>query len=304
MGLTGGIGAGKSAVSRRLVEHGAALVDADVVAREVVRPGTPGLAEVVAAFGEGVLGPDGGLDRQALGKIVFGDDEARARLNAIVHPEVGERTLALATQAQAAGAQVLVHDVPLLVENGLAPSYHLVVVVEAPVSARLHRLTVLRGMSEDDARARIAAQASDADRRAVADVLLQNDGPLERLRTQVDALAEERLLPYAANVAARRPAVGDGRPPSAGAGERLVARLRFVCGQRAAEVRRLRDDGTLIVEVRCRSRDDAGALDPVLAAAGFPRVPTADLSGDGAQLHRSSDPGRPADVRVRTAGTG
>ena len=190
VGLTGGIGSGKSAVSALLVSYGAALVDADKVAREVVEPGTAGLAAVVEEFGRDVLRPDGTLDREALGKRVFADKEALARLNAIVHPRVGERTADLMAAAEAGGAKVLVHDVPLLVENGLAPLYAEVVVVAASPRTQLDRLVRLRGMTPDDARARISAQAPLDDKLAVATHVISNDGPLEELEPQVRAVWE------------------------------------------------------------------------------------------------------------------
>jgi dephospho-CoA kinase len=189
IGLTGGIGAGKSAVAHRLAEHGAIVVDSDRIAREVVEPGTPGLAAVVAEFGAEVLRADGSLDRDRLGALVFGDDAARSRLNAIVHPLVGRRAAELA--AAAPEGAVLVHDIPLLVENNLAAGFDLVLVVEAPVELRVARLVRDRDMTEEAARARIAAQASDAERRAVADVLLHNDGTLAELREQVDKVCTE-----------------------------------------------------------------------------------------------------------------
>ncbi len=186
VGLTGGIGSGKSEVSGRLREHGAVVIDADRIAREVVEPGTPGLAAVVAEFGEEVLLPGGGLDRPKVGSIVFSDPERLAALNAIVHPLVGERTREL-VDAAPAGA-VVVHDVPLLAENGMGGMYDVVVVVDAPVETQLERLTGRRGMTEEDARARIAAQASREDRRAIADHVIDNSGSLDALRAQVDAL--------------------------------------------------------------------------------------------------------------------
>ncbi|MFR0351938.1 dephospho-CoA kinase [Streptomyces sediminimaris] len=189
VGLTGGIGAGKSEVSRLLVECGAVLIDADRIAREVVAPGTPGLAAVVDAFGTEVLAPDGGLDRPRLGSIVFADAQQLAVLNAIVHPLVGERSREL--EAAAAGDAVVVHDVPLLAENGLAPLYDVVIVVDAPPETQLDRLVRLRGMTEQDARARMAAQASRDERRKIADVVIDNDVPLEELRRRVkDVWAE------------------------------------------------------------------------------------------------------------------
>ncbi len=192
IGLTGGIGSGKSTVSALLVERGAVLVDADVLAREVVAPGTPGLAAVVDAFGEGVLTPDGELDRPALAAVVFADPAQRARLDAVVHPLVRARAAELV--ARAPQDAVVVQDVPLLVETGQAGSYDLVVVVQAPLALRLERL-VQRGMTEDDARARIAGQATDEQRAAVADVLLHNDGTREELAAQVEAFWAERVAP-------------------------------------------------------------------------------------------------------------
>ncbi|GAB3981757.1 dephospho-CoA kinase [Actinoallomurus acanthiterrae] len=186
VGLTGGIGSGKSEVSRRLAERGAVIVDADAVAREVVEPGTPGLAEVVAEFGEGVLLAGGSLDREKLGSIVFADDARRARLNAIVHPRVGERMRELVEQAPPDA--IVVYDVPLIAENGLAGMYDLVVVVDAPVEEQVRRLTGLRGMTEADARARIAAQATREQRLAIADRVIDNSGTLDGLAAQVDEL--------------------------------------------------------------------------------------------------------------------
>ncbi|MGQ4485830.1 dephospho-CoA kinase [Streptomyces sp. 372A] len=183
VGLTGGIGAGKSEVSRLLVGHGAVLIDSDRIAREVVEPGTPGLAAVVEEFGPGILTPDGTLDRPALGAIVFADPDRLAALNAIVHPLVRDRSAAL--EKEAGPDSVVVHDVPLLTENGLAPLYDLVVVVDATPETQLDRLVRLRGMTEEDARARMAAQATREQRRAVADLVVDNDGPVEELVARV-----------------------------------------------------------------------------------------------------------------------
>ncbi|KAA0931681.1 dephospho-CoA kinase [Streptomyces apricus] len=183
VGLTGGIGAGKSEVSRLLVEHGAVLIDADRIAREVVAPGTPGLAAVVDAFGEDVLTADGTLDRPKLGGIVFTDADKLAVLNSIVHPLVGARSRALEEAAPA--DSVVVHDVPLLTENGLAKLYDLVIVVDVGPHTQLDRLVRLRGMTEQDARARMAAQATREERRKIADIVIDNDVPLEALRQRV-----------------------------------------------------------------------------------------------------------------------
>lgn len=186
VGLTGGIGAGKSEVSRLLGEHGAVLIDADRIAREVVEPGTPGLAAVVEAFGSDVLAPDGSLDRPALGAIVFADADRLAVLNAIVHPLVGARSAEL--EAAATGDSVVVHDVPLLAENALAPLYGVVVVVDASPETQLDRLVRLRGMSEEDARARMAAQATRDKRLEIADIVIDNDVPLDELHRRVGAV--------------------------------------------------------------------------------------------------------------------
>ena len=189
VGLTGGIGAGKSEVSKRLAAYGAVLIDADLIAREVVAPGTEGLAEVVEAFGAGVLAPDGALDRVALGDIVFADSDKLERLNAIVHPRVGARMRAVEDAARP--GSVIVHDVPLIAENGLAGSYDLVVVVDVPPRIQLDRLVRLRGMSREQAQARMAAQASREQRLAIASIVLDNSGSLAELDRQVGELWAE-----------------------------------------------------------------------------------------------------------------
>ncbi|WP_460302448.1 dephospho-CoA kinase [Actinocorallia aurea] len=186
VGLTGGIGMGKSEVSRRLVAHGAVLIDSDAIAREVVEPGTPGLAAIAAEFGEGVLRPDGALDREALGAIVFADAEKLKALNAITHPLIGARGQELLEAAP--DDAVVVYDVPLLAENGLKPLYDLVVVVDAPLEVQIERLTSQRGMTEEAARARIAAQATREQRLAIADWVIDNSGTLEELHARVDEL--------------------------------------------------------------------------------------------------------------------
>ncbi|MER5969853.1 dephospho-CoA kinase [Streptomyces sp. NPDC002055] len=189
VGLTGGIGSGKSEVSRLLASYGAVIVDADRIAREVVEPGTPGLDAVVAEFGPGILTEDGTLDRPGLGAVVFSDPERLRALNAIVHPLVGARSAEL--EASAGPGAIVVHDVPLLAENGLAPLYDLVVVVDATERTRVERLVRLRGMAEQEARSRMAAQATREQRLAVADLVIDNDGPLEALEQQVGKVWDE-----------------------------------------------------------------------------------------------------------------
>jgi len=179
------VGSGKSTVARLLAGHGAIVVDADAIAREVVEPGTPGLAAVVARFGDRVLGPDGRLDRAALAAIVFHDAGELADLNAIVHPLIGARTAELMAAAPADG--IVVHDIPLLVEGRMTDGFDTVVVVEADLQTRLDRLAE-RGLAADDARARMASQASDEERRAVADELITNDGTMEALEREVAEL--------------------------------------------------------------------------------------------------------------------
>lgn len=183
IGLTGGIGAGKSSVSRLLVARGAVLVDSDLIAREVVAPGTPGLAAVAAEFGPAVLDADGALDRPALGAVVFADPERLKALNAIVHPLVRARSGEL--EAAAGPHDVVVHDVPLLAENGLAALFDQVLVVDAADEVRLERLVRTRGMTEAEARSRMAAQATREQRLAVADLVIDNNGTPQELEAQV-----------------------------------------------------------------------------------------------------------------------
>ncbi len=189
VGLTGGIGAGKSEVSKHLAAQGAIVIDADLIAREAVAPGTDGLAEVVAAFGPDVLGSDGSLDRARLGDLVFADPELRAKLNAIVHPRVGARMREL--EDKAGPGAIVVHDVPLIAENDLAGSYDLVVVVDAPPRMQVDRLVRHRGLSREQAHARMAAQASREQRLAVADIVVDNSGSLAELDRQVGDLWAE-----------------------------------------------------------------------------------------------------------------
>ena len=189
VGLTGGIGAGKSEVSARLAAQGAVVIDADAIAREVVEPGTEGLAEVVEAFGPEVLLPDGTLDRPRLGEIVFADPELRGKLNEIIHPRVGARMAEL--EREAGPASIVVHDVPLIAESGRADAYDLVVVVDVPPRVQMDRLVRRRGMTREQAEARMAAQASREQRLAIADIVIDNSGSLAELDRQVGDLWSE-----------------------------------------------------------------------------------------------------------------
>ena len=201
IGLTGGIGSGKSEVSRRLAEHGAVLIDADVAARQVVVPGSPGLARIAETFGAGVLRPDGSLNRERLGEIVFGDPDLRVKLNEIVHPLVRDWMQAAEQDAVAAATPpgpVVVHDVPLLAESRGRAGFDLVIVVDAPPEVQAERLVQLRGMPAEQARARMAAQASREQRLAVADIVIDNSGSLDDLDRRVGEIwadLERRAAP-------------------------------------------------------------------------------------------------------------
>lgn len=304
------------------------VVDADLIAREVVEPGTPGLAALVEAFGAEILLQDGSLDRPALAAKAFGTDEARHTLNSIVHPLVGRRTAEL---VNAAGPDaVVVNDIPLLVENGLAPAFNLVLVVHADEETRLHRLTTMRGMPEQDARARIAAQASEEQRRAAADVWLDNSGTAEELAEQVRAVWEQRILPFERNTRTRTPASGEAVLVESDANwsaqaQRVINRLRMVCGASAVRIDHIGSTAVaglpakdiLDIQVTVPDLAAADALAEPLAAAGFPSHPgvvadnpkpvygvggEADPGMWAKRLHKSADPGRPAHVHLRVDG--
>jgi dephospho-CoA kinase len=181
--LTGGVASGKSTVAGLLAERGAVVVDSDLLAREVVEPGTPGLAAVVEAFGEDVLTPDGALDRAALGRVVFADEEARRRLEGLLHPLI--RARAAEVEATATPGTLVVHDIPLLVETGRAGDFDAVLVVDVPVATQVGRMVRDRGWTREDAEARVAAQASREERRAVATYVIDNDGTYDDLRDRV-----------------------------------------------------------------------------------------------------------------------
>jgi dephospho-CoA kinase len=329
IGLTGGIASGKSVVASRLRERGAVLVDADALAREVVEPGTEGLKQIVAAFGGDVLAPDGKLDRPKLGALVFGDPARLAVLNGIVHPLV--RLRAAAIVAEAGEDAVVVQDIPLLVETGQGSDFHLVLVVDAPEDLRLQRMLEYRGMTADAARSRMAAQASREDRLAAADAVLENLGTMEQLVAQVDRLWDERLVPFARNLAAGTRAARAGGPVLVPArpgwpqeAQRILDRIGKVLPPEQREAARLDHIGStsvpgldakdvLDLQLAVPDLGVADALAPVLAAAGFPVVPgiTADTptprhpeAGDWAKrFHANADPGRAVNLHVRAAGS-
>lgn len=325
VGLTGGIGSGKSTVAQRLSDLGATVIDADRLAREVVAPESEGLAAIAARFGDGVLDDSGALNRAALGEVVFRDAQARHDLEAITHPLIAGRTAELL--AAAAPDAVVVHDVPLLVEKAMGAAYHLVVVVGAEQELRVKRLMHTRGMTEADARSRIASQATDDQRRAAADVWLANDGHKADLLTAVDSLWRERLVPFQDNV---RRGVRSHRPETlelvpadpawAGQADRLLARLRLAFGDvlvtadhiGSTAVPGLVAKDVLDLQIGVTSLDaaDGEAVRARLDAAGFPRAEGvyADFDRGSAgtwpkRMHGNADPERVAHIHVREAGS-
>ncbi|WP_427131874.1 dephospho-CoA kinase [Pseudarthrobacter sp. S9] len=326
IGLTGGIASGKSVVAARLRELGAVLVDADALAREVVEPGTPGLARVADAFSTDVLTPDGGLDRARLGAVVFGHPERLAVLNGIIHPLVRERAAALVDAAH--GGAVVVQDIPLLVETGQGKNFHLVLVVDAPDAVRVQRMVEHRNMRIEQARARMAAQASREDRLAAADVVLDNAGTKAELRAAVDRLWEHRLVPFALNLAGHKIAPRAGGPVLAaadpdweGQARRLIARLQAAVPQDVLAVDHIGStavpglDAKDVIDLQLSVRDLAAAdrISPLLAAAGYPRWPGIISDNPkpshpnpadwGKRLHANADPGRPVNLHIRAAGS-
>ncbi|UNB55411.1 dephospho-CoA kinase [Mycolicibacterium sp. YH-1] len=334
IGLTGGIGAGKSTVSATFSELGAIVVDGDVISREVVAPGTEGLAKLVEAFGVDILLPDGALNRPALATIAFSDDEKRQTLNGIVHPLVGRRREELISAAPPDA--VIVEDIPLLVESQMAPMFPLVIIVHADEDVRVARLIEHRGFSEADARARIAAQATVEQRKVVADVWLENHGGPDELRQQAVALWNDRVLPFARNVAAQIPAAAveprlvPADPTWPEQAERIVSRLNTACGHRAVRIDHIGSTSVpglaakdvIDVQVTVASLAVADELVEALTTAGYPRVASItgdvmkadarstvaefDHSGDEAlwhkRYHASADPGRPTHVHIRVDG--
>lgn len=285
IGLTGGIGAGKSTASRRLVELGATLIDADLIAREVVAKGTPGLARVAEAFGPDVIGPDGEMDRPKVASIVFSDDEQLKVLNGITHPLIAERTAELV--AAAGPESVIVYDAALMVEQGTQDRFALVVVVDTDEDVRVRRLVESRGLTEADARARITKQATDAQRRAAADVLLPNDGTAAELVERVDRLWAERLVPLEENVRLRRavrggaPVLADPDPGWAARGERIAARVAKAAGSVGCGVAHIGSTAVpglpakdvTDVQLAVRSLADVDAIVEPLASVGLVLVP-------------------------------
>jgi dephospho-CoA kinase len=336
IGLTGGIGAGKSAISATFAECGAIIVDGDVIAREVVQPGTEGLASLVEAFGDDILLPDGSLNRPALAAKAFRDDDARKKLNGIVHPLVGKRRAEII--AAVAEDAVVVEDIPLLVESGMAPLFPLVVVVHADAEVRVRRLVEQRGMSEEDARARIAAQADDEQRRAVADVWLDNSGSPAELVRRAHDVWNDRILPFAHNISERQIARAPARlvPPDPSwpdQARRILARLKTTCGHRALRVDHIGSTAVpeflnfpakdvVDIQITVESLAVADELAEPLLSAGYPRIEriTEDVAKSDARstvgrydhcddaslwhkrIHASADPGRPTNVHIRVDG--
>jgi dephospho-CoA kinase len=333
IGLTGGIGAGKSTVSSTFSELGAVVVDGDVISREVVEPGTDGLARLVEAFGAEILLPDGALNRPALAAIAFSDGDKRKTLNGIVHPLVGARREELINAA--AADAVIVEDIPLLVESQMAPFFPLVIIVNADADVRVKRLIEYRGFSEEDARARIAAQATEEQRRAVADVWLDNAGDADDLKQRARMLWHERIVPFAHNVQTKVPApVAPHVVPSDASwpdqARRIVARLNTACGHRALRIDHVGPTAVvgqaaqdvIDIQVTVDSLDTADELAAALLTAGYPRVEsiTQDTARPGGRssvagydriddasfwhkrFHASADPGRPTNVHIRVDG--
>jgi dephospho-CoA kinase len=321
IGLTGGIGAGKSTVSATFSECGGIIVDGDVIAREVVEPGTEGLAQLVEAFGEDILAPDGALNRPALAAKAFVDDEHRATLNGIVHPLVGRRRQEIIDAVH--DDAVVVEDIPLLVETGMAPMFPLVVVVvTADEETRVERL-IKRGMDEADARARIKAQASEEQRRAIADVLLDNSGSQGELVEKARDLWYNRVLPLAHNIRTRRavspkPELVPYNPEWADDARRIIKRIQTACGSKALRIDHIGSTAVegmdakdvIDIQVTVESLDVADELDEPLANAGYPRrsnitsdVPHSDNPALWQKrFHGAADPGRPANVHIRVDG--
>ncbi|AJT40841.1 dephospho-CoA kinase [Psychromicrobium lacuslunae] len=326
IGLTGGIAAGKSLVGKRLAELGAVLIDADLLAREVVAPGTAGLAEIRQTFGAELISGEGELNRARLGELIFSDQSKREKLNAIVHPKVRARAAEL--RAEAGREAIIVQDIPLLVETGQGANFHLVIVVDAADELRVARMVTLRGLSEAEAQDRLRAQASRQERLSVADIVLDNNGTEAELLSQIDEVWENRLQPFNHNLLLRQrakrcgPAVlspADPRWPEIA--DRLASRIMLACGDQAVGVDHIGSTSipgldakdVIDLQLRVRSLEIADQLAPALAAAGFPA-----LEGDWRdtpksfdpdpehwlkRLHGNADPGQQVNLHVRVDGS-
>ena len=329
VGLTGGIGSGKSTVAAELRRLGALVIDADAVAREVVEPGRPTLAAIVHHFGPEMLQEDGSLDRSRLAQHVFPDPAALADLNAITTPAISARVAEL--RAEAPADAVTVFDMPLLVERRLWPREHLTLVVDADVDTRVSRLVQDRGLDRADARNRIQAQATDQERRAAADVWVDNNGEVEATLGQVRRVWTQRLVPYNDNLVAQRlasrevlPRLVEPDPTWPAQAARLAARLEDALGDRAVGVEHVgstsipglvaKDVLDLLVGVRRLAEADDPAFVEDLSRRGFIRVEAigadnAHTSAAGTdavwpkRFHANADPGRAANVHVREIGS-
>jgi dephospho-CoA kinase len=320
VGLTGGIGSGKSMVAGQLAKRGAWVIDSDQLARQVLGPGSAGLLAVVEVFGEEVLAEHGTLDRAALAKRVFDDERARSRLNAIVHPLVAARSAELI--ATAPPEAIVVHDVPLLIETGMAAGFPLVIVVHADTTVRLSRLVEQRGMASSDAAARIAAQTTDEQRRAAADVWLDNNGSPECTVMAVDQLWAQRLVPFEANLRRRCPGPRAPKPnlvapdPSwPQQAQRVIARIAAEAGQRAYRIDHIGStavpglDARDVLDVQVVVADLAAAAelaDDLINAGLVKRAGCRwDTSREGINWDKAfaanADPGRAVDCHIRPA---
>lgn len=316
--VTGGIGSGKSTVSAALRARGAVVVDSDQLAREVVAPGTPGLAAIAERFGAGMLTADGALDRAALASVVFADPAARAALEGITHPLV--RAGFAEIRRQAAADAVVVNDIPLLTTMSAAAGFHLVIGVRADADLRVQRL-VGRGLSAADARARMAAQLTDDERAPLCDVVLVNHGGPDDLVAQVDELWANRLVPFERNTRLGQralrggPALVDPRPQWAFDGRRLAARVSHLAGGARVDhigstaIPGMPAKDVLDLQLTVPSLQIADELTAALTAGGFPRLAGfeqdtphphgADPDPWRKRLHGNADPGQDLNLHVR-----
>lgn len=325
IGLTGGMGAGKSTVAKVLADCGAVIIDSDAIAREVVEPGTPGLAALVEAFGDDILADDGSLNRPALAAKAFGSEESRQKLNSITHPLVGKRTAELLAAVPVDG--IVVQDIPLLVEGKLGSLFNLVLIVFVDAEERVRRLVEHRGVPEDDARARIALQATDDQRRATADVWLDNSGAAGALDAEVRRVWDNRIVPFERNlregvVVRTHPEVVQADPQWPVQAERLISRLRVVSAESAIRIDHIGSTAVpgldakdvIDLQITVRDMETADALATPLNEAGFPRIEsigdddpkpiggTVDSELWVKRIHGGADPERPVNVHIRVEG--